>query len=145
MIKHSCFHPEVLSFCGDIKISVLLMISCHVEISVWCHNQSRKFVDVNLQVVQLTKFDYRLSNMLDEELQRLRCRANYHALKFVKPIDDLGHKLVKRMRKMAKRYIAIHLRYTLTYLIPNLYILHNATCPLPCIFVQFCSMSIFLQ
>ncbi|KGN55854.1 O-fucosyltransferase 29 [Cucumis sativus] len=62
-------------------------------------------------VVQLTKFDYRLSNMLDEELQRLRCRANYHALKFVKPIDDLGHKLVKRMRKMAKRYIAIHLRF----------------------------------
>ncbi|KAL0550411.1 hypothetical protein IC582_014921 [Cucumis melo] len=63
------------------------------------------------RVVQLTKFDYRLSNMLDEELQRLRCRANYHALKFVKPIDDLGHKLVKRMRKMAKRYIAIHLRF----------------------------------
>ncbi|XP_038904880.1 O-fucosyltransferase 29 [Benincasa hispida] len=63
------------------------------------------------RVVQLTKFDYRLSNMLDEELQRLRCRANYHALKFVKPIDDLGHRLVKRMRKMAKRYIAIHLRF----------------------------------
>lgn len=65
----------------------------------------------------MTKFDYRLSNMLDEELQKLRCRANYHALKFVKPLEDLGHRLVKRMRKMAKRYIAIHLRYTLIYLI----------------------------
>lgn len=67
----------------------------------------------------MTKFDYRLSNMLDEELQKLRCRANYHALKFVKPIEDLGHRLVKRMRKMAKRYIAIHLRFTLIYLIHN--------------------------
>ncbi|KAG7028396.1 hypothetical protein SDJN02_09577, partial [Cucurbita argyrosperma subsp. argyrosperma] len=63
------------------------------------------------RVVQLTKFDYRLSNMLDEELQKLRCRANYHALRFVKPIEDLGHRLVKRMRNMAKRYIAIHLRF----------------------------------
>ena len=78
-----------------------------------------KFIDVNLQVVQLTKFDYRLSNMLDEELQKLRCRANYHALRFVKPIEDLGHRLVKRMRNMAKRYIAIHLRFTLTYSIQN--------------------------
>ena len=64
----------------------------------------------DLQVVQLTKFDYRLANDLEEDLQKLRCRVNYHALKFTKPIQELGHKLVMRMRKMAGRFIAIHLR-----------------------------------
>lgn len=64
-----------------------------------------------LQVVQLTKFDYRLANELDEDLQKLRCRVNYHALRFTKPIRSLGQKLVNRMRKMDKRYIAIHLRF----------------------------------
>uniref|UniRef100_A0A5B6ZEA3 O-fucosyltransferase family protein n=1 Tax=Davidia involucrata TaxID=16924 RepID=A0A5B6ZEA3_DAVIN len=62
-------------------------------------------------VVQLTKFDYRLASNLDEELQKLRCRVNYRALRFTKPIRDLGNKLVMRMRKMAKRFIAVHLRF----------------------------------
>ncbi|PON40664.1 O-fucosyltransferase [Parasponia andersonii] len=63
------------------------------------------------RVVQLTKFDYRLANDLEEELQKLRCRVNYQALKFTKPIQELGHKLVMRMRKMAGRFIAVHLRF----------------------------------
>lgn len=61
--------------------------------------------------MQLTKFDYRLANDLDDELQRLRCRVNYHALRFTKPIQKLGQKLVTRMRKKAKRFIAVHLRF----------------------------------
>ncbi|KAL1355845.1 hypothetical protein AAHE18_05G141700 [Arachis hypogaea] len=63
------------------------------------------------QVVQLTKFDYRLANNLDEELQKLRCRVNYHALRFTKPIEEIGQKIVMRMQKMAHRYIAVHLRF----------------------------------
>lgn len=63
------------------------------------------------RVVQLTKFDYRLANDLDEELQKLRCRVNYHALRFTKPIRNLGQKLLMRMRKMTKRFIAVHLRF----------------------------------
>lgn len=59
----------------------------------------------------MTKFDYRLANELDEELQRLRCRANYHALRFTKPIRELGKNVVMRMRNMAKRFIAVHLRF----------------------------------
>ncbi|OWM88367.1 hypothetical protein CDL15_Pgr003779 [Punica granatum] len=62
-------------------------------------------------VVQLTKFDYRLANDLDDELQKLRCRVNYHALRFTKPIEELGQSLVSKMHKMAKRYIAVHLRF----------------------------------
>ncbi|XP_021281598.1 uncharacterized protein At1g04910 isoform X1 [Herrania umbratica] len=63
------------------------------------------------RVLQLTKFDYRLASNIDEELQKLRCRANFHALRFTKPIQELGQKLVMRMRDMAKRFIAVHLRF----------------------------------
>ncbi|KAL6501561.1 O-fucosyltransferase 29 [Orobanche gracilis] len=61
------------------------------------------------RVVQLTKFDYRLATDLNEGLQKLRCRVNYHALRFTRPIGNLGQRLVMRMRKMAKRFIAVHL------------------------------------
>ncbi|XP_074264778.1 O-fucosyltransferase 29-like [Silene latifolia] len=63
------------------------------------------------RVVQLYKFDYRLANDLDPELQKLRCRVNYHALRFTKPIQELGAKVVLRMRQMATRFIAVHLRF----------------------------------
>ncbi|XP_055807954.1 O-fucosyltransferase 6-like isoform X1 [Solanum dulcamara] len=61
--------------------------------------------------VQLTKFDYRLSNHLDMELQKLRCRVNYHALKFTDPIIEMGRKLVERIRKKSKHFLALHLRF----------------------------------
>ncbi|KAK6935170.1 GDP-fucose protein O-fucosyltransferase [Dillenia turbinata] len=63
------------------------------------------------KVVQLTKFDFRLASDLDEELQKLRCRVNYHALRFTKPIRELGQQLVMKMRKMANHYVAVHLRF----------------------------------
>lgn len=62
------------------------------------------------QAVQLNKFDYRLANRLDTEYQRLRCRVNYHALRFTNPILAMGEKLVHRMRMRSNHYIALHLR-----------------------------------
>ncbi|XP_050365500.1 protein ROOT HAIR SPECIFIC 17-like [Argentina anserina] len=61
--------------------------------------------------VQLTKFDYRLSNKLDIHLQKLRCRTNYHALKFTDTINEMGRKLVERMKMKNKNFIALHLRF----------------------------------
>lgn len=61
--------------------------------------------------VQLSKFDYRLANRLETDLQKLRCRVNYHALKFTNPIRKMGEKLVRRMRMKSKHYIALHLRF----------------------------------
>ncbi|XP_057516496.1 O-fucosyltransferase 6-like [Amaranthus tricolor] len=61
--------------------------------------------------VQLTKFDYRLSNNLDTDLQKLRCRVNYHALRFTDPIVEMGRKLVARMRTRSDHFIALHLRF----------------------------------
>ncbi|KAK4284901.1 hypothetical protein QN277_001672 [Acacia crassicarpa] len=66
---------------------------------------------VKRNVVQLTKFDYRLSNRLDADLQRLRCRVNYHALEFTKPIQSMGRLLVERMRMKNIHFVALHLRY----------------------------------
>ncbi|KMZ58410.1 Peptide-O-fucosyltransferase [Zostera marina] len=63
------------------------------------------------RALQLTKFDYRLANNLDEELQKLRCRVNYHALQFPKSMQNVGQKLVRRMRALSPRFIAVHLRF----------------------------------
>lgn len=63
-----------------------------------------------MQAVQLTKFDYRLSNRLNTDLQKLRCRVNYHALKFTDPIIEMGRKLVERIRMKSKHFVALHLR-----------------------------------
>ncbi|KAM0844428.1 hypothetical protein ACQ4PT_057066 [Festuca glaucescens] len=63
------------------------------------------------RALQLTKFDYRLIGELDEELQKLRCRVNFHALRFTRSIQTLGRKLVRRLRTMSSRYVAIHLRF----------------------------------
>lgn len=82
------------------------------------HSQPQYYLDEVLpvllrrHVVQLTKFDYRVASELNEQLQRLRCRVNYHALRFTKPLQEVGDKLVMRMRNMAnRRYIAVHLRF----------------------------------
>lgn len=61
--------------------------------------------------VRLGKFDYRLSNKLTTDLQKLRCRVNYHALKFTDEINEMGQVLVERMRMKSKHFIALHLRF----------------------------------
>ncbi|KAK7371789.1 hypothetical protein VNO80_05154 [Phaseolus coccineus] len=66
---------------------------------------------VRKRAVRLTKFDYRLANTLDEDLQKLRCRVNYHALKFTDSIQGMGRLLVERMKMKNKHFIALHLRF----------------------------------
>lgn len=66
---------------------------------------------IKKRAVQLGKFDYRLANRLEPDLQKLRCRVNYHALRFTNPIYEMGKKLVQRMRSKSKHFITLHLRY----------------------------------
>ncbi|GKV23904.1 hypothetical protein SLEP1_g33581 [Rubroshorea leprosula] len=61
--------------------------------------------------VQLSKFDYRLSNRLETDLQKLRCRVNYHSLRFTDPVREMGQLLIERMRMKTKHFIALHLRF----------------------------------
>ncbi|XP_075474908.1 O-fucosyltransferase 38-like isoform X3 [Primulina tabacum] len=64
------------------------------------------------EIIHVAKSDSRLANNeLPLDIQRLRCRALYHALDFAPSIESLGDKLVECLRFRAKRYIALHLRY----------------------------------
>ncbi|KAJ8625029.1 hypothetical protein MRB53_033559 [Persea americana] len=63
------------------------------------------------EIIRAAKSDSRLANNnLPPDIQKLRCRALYEALRFSPRIETFGKLLVERMRSYG-RYIALHLRY----------------------------------
>ncbi|KAL5983311.1 O-fucosyltransferase 20 [Asimina triloba] len=60
-------------------------------------------------VLLLRGLDSRLSKDLPSDLQKLRCKVAFHALRFSAPVLEMGNKLVERMRTQGP-YIALHLR-----------------------------------
>ncbi|URE23945.1 DUF246 domain-containing protein [Musa troglodytarum] len=60
-------------------------------------------------VLLLRGLDSRLSKDLPSDLQKLRCKVAFHALRFAAPIQELGNKLAMRMRSKGP-YLALHLR-----------------------------------
>ncbi|KAJ0957334.1 putative GDP-fucose protein O-fucosyltransferase [Helianthus annuus] len=60
-------------------------------------------------VLLLRGLDSRLSKDLPSDLQKLRCKVAFHALRFAPPIVELGNKLTERMRSKGP-YLALHLR-----------------------------------
>ncbi|KAM3200252.1 hypothetical protein P3L10_032614 [Capsicum annuum] len=63
------------------------------------------------QVIRAAKSDSRLANNnLPPDVQKLRCRACYQALRFAPPVEAMGKLLADRMRSYGP-YTALHLRY----------------------------------
>ncbi|KAL1221845.1 O-fucosyltransferase 24 [Cardamine amara subsp. amara] len=60
-------------------------------------------------VLLLRRLDSRLSKDLPSDLQKLRCKAAFEALKFSPRVMEMGKKLAERMRSKGP-YIALHLR-----------------------------------
>ncbi|KAJ0077310.1 hypothetical protein Patl1_36054 [Pistacia atlantica] len=90
--------------------SLLVILILNVFIYLGTDGTGHLFFFIGM-CVQLTKFDYRLSNNLDSDLQKIRCRVNYHALIFTDSILEMGKLLVERMRMKSKHFIALHLRF----------------------------------
>ncbi|KAG6760783.1 hypothetical protein POTOM_033963 [Populus tomentosa] len=63
-------------------------------------------------VLLLRGLDSRLSKDLPSDLQKLRCKVAFHALRFAPPVLELGNKLTERMQSKGP-YLALHLRMEL--------------------------------
>lgn len=68
------------------------------------------------KVIHFNRTDARLANNgIPLDLQKLRCRVNFQALKFTPQIEALGYKLVHVLQGKGT-YIALHLRYEMDML-----------------------------
>ncbi|KAI9402713.1 hypothetical protein POPTR_001G316800v4 [Populus trichocarpa] len=66
--------------------------------------------------IYLTPFSHRLAEEIDNpEYQRLRCRVNYHALRFKPHIMKLSESIVDKLRSQG-HFMAIHLRFEMDML-----------------------------
>ena len=68
------------------------------------------------KILRFSKTDTRLANNgLPLEMQRLRCKVNFEALKFTNHIEGLGKILVKHLRAKGP-FLVLHLRYEMDML-----------------------------
>lgn len=66
--------------------------------------------------IYLTPFSHRLAEDIDDpELQRLRCRVNYHALRFKPHIMKISNEIVNKLRSEG-HFMSIHLRFEMDML-----------------------------
>ncbi|CAK9170977.1 unnamed protein product, partial [Ilex paraguariensis] len=87
--------------------SIETQIPFHVP-PLWI--RARFFKELNEEGLLVLKgLDSKLSKNLPTDLQKLRCKVAFHALRFAAPIRELGNRLARRMW-IEGPYIAIHLR-----------------------------------
>ncbi|CAL5188803.1 unnamed protein product [Lathyrus oleraceus] len=68
------------------------------------------------KVLHFNKTDTRLANNgLPLDLQKLRCRVNYQAIKFTPQIENLGRRLIQMLHEKGP-FVALHLRYEMDML-----------------------------
>ncbi|KAL6497190.1 hypothetical protein OROGR_029119 [Orobanche gracilis] len=87
--------------------SIINQIPFHVS-PMWL--RARFLHQINKEGFLILKgIDSRLSKNLPSDLQKLRCKVAFHALRFTPPILDLGNQIARRMW-IEGPYIALHLR-----------------------------------
>ncbi|XP_061990705.1 rhamnogalacturonan I rhamnosyltransferase 1 [Rosa rugosa] len=68
------------------------------------------------KVLHFNRTDTRLANnWIPLDLQKLRCRVNFQALKFTPKIESLGYKLVRMLQEKGP-FVTLHLRYEMDML-----------------------------
>lgn len=68
------------------------------------------------KVLHLNKTDARLANNgLPLEIQKLRCRVNFNALRFTSQIEELSRRVVRILREKGP-FLVLHLRYEMDML-----------------------------
>uniref|UniRef100_A0A453L1R6 O-fucosyltransferase family protein n=1 Tax=Aegilops tauschii subsp. strangulata TaxID=200361 RepID=A0A453L1R6_AEGTS len=79
------------------------------------HNQILPMIK-KYKVLHLNKTDARLANNgLPMEIQKLRCRVNFDALRFTPEIEELGRRVVQILRQNGP-FVVLHLRYEMDML-----------------------------
>ncbi|KAI8543150.1 hypothetical protein RHMOL_Rhmol08G0195100 [Rhododendron molle] len=79
------------------------------------HNQILPLIQ-KYKVVHLNRTDARLANNGQPiEIQKLRCRVNYSALKFTSQIEELGRRVIRLLRQNGP-FLVLHLRYEMDML-----------------------------
>ena len=66
--------------------------------------------------MHFNRTDARLANNgLPSEIQKLRCRVNYAALRFTSQIEELGRRVIRILRQNGL-FLVLHLRYEMDML-----------------------------
>ncbi|KAJ0578060.1 putative GDP-fucose protein O-fucosyltransferase [Helianthus annuus] len=79
------------------------------------HNQILPLIQ-RYKVLHLNRTDARLANSGQPvDLQKLRCRVNFSALRFTSQIEELGRRVVNLLRKNGP-FLVLHLRYEMDML-----------------------------
>ncbi|PRQ16397.1 putative GDP-fucose protein O-fucosyltransferase [Rosa chinensis] len=79
------------------------------------HNQILPLIQ-KYKVVHLNKTDARLANNGQPlEIQKLRCRVNFSALRFTSQIEELGRRVINLLRAKGP-FLVLHLRYEMDML-----------------------------
>ena len=97
----------------------LLLVHFHC-LAKWCAhsallNQILPLIKKQ-KIIRFSKTDTRLANNgLPLEMQILRCKVNFEALKFTNHIEELGKKVVKYLQAKGT-FLVLHLRYEMDML-----------------------------
>ncbi|CAM6087273.1 unnamed protein product [Calypogeia fissa] len=105
--------PEEYSMLGEGQIFGLPPRSWSNE--AYYSNQILPLIQEH-EVLRLNKTDSRLANNgLPLAMQKMRCRVNYHSLRFTPRIEELGQRLVQILRARGP-FLVLHLRYEMDML-----------------------------